>query len=69
MVGILLRAGIALRFADAGTSVVVHYRGGESGAYELVDTVEGSGGQPITVQVNLSDRQAVVSGSMQFHRD
>lgn len=52
-------AGIALRFAEAGASVVVHYRGGESGANEIVDKIKGSGGQAITVQADLSARQAV----------
>ena len=52
-------AGIALRFSEAGASVVVHYRGGESGANELVDNIKGRGGQAITLQADLSDRQAV----------
>jgi NAD(P)-dependent dehydrogenase (short-subunit alcohol dehydrogenase family) len=47
-------AGIAKRFAEAGADVVVNFRTNESGACEVVKTIEGCGGGAIAVQADVS---------------
>ncbi len=47
-------AGIALRFAEAGAVVVVHYRSNEPGARDVVRAIEGRGGRAIAVHADVS---------------
>jgi len=47
-------AGISLRFAQAGASVVVNYLTSESGAKRVVEQIEGMGREAIAVQANVS---------------
>src|SRR6185312_15476812 len=50
--------GIALRFAEAGARVVVHYHSSAAGAESVVAAITASGGQATTYQGNLSDPDA-----------
>lgn len=47
-------AGISLRFAQAGASVVVNFLTSESGALRIVAEVEGMGGQAIAAWADVS---------------
>jgi NAD(P)-dependent dehydrogenase (short-subunit alcohol dehydrogenase family) len=49
-----LGRGIALRFAEAGASVVVHYRSSESGAQGIVQQIIEGGGRAIAAPGDLS---------------
>lgn len=51
--------GIALRLAQAGASVVAHYRDDAAGAAETVASVRKAGGDATLVQADLSDDAAV----------
>ncbi len=50
--------GIALRFAEAGARVVVHYHSSAAGAVSVVAAITASGGQATTYQGDLSDPDA-----------
>ena len=50
--------GIAIRFAEAGASVVVGYRSDESGAEQTVYEIETNGGRACGVQVDVCNRDA-----------
>jgi NAD(P)-dependent dehydrogenase (short-subunit alcohol dehydrogenase family) len=52
-------AGISLRFAQAGASVVVNYLTSETGAKGVVEEIEGMGREAIAVQANVSQAKDV----------
>ncbi len=47
--------GIALRFAEAGSAVAVHYHRGEASALALVERVEAAGGTAAAFTADLTD--------------
>ncbi|AUI63936.1 SDR family NAD(P)-dependent oxidoreductase [Amycolatopsis sp. BJA-103] len=47
--------GIALRFAEAGSAVAVHYHRGETSALALVERVEAAGGTAAAFTADLTD--------------
>ena len=47
-------AGIALRFAEAGATVAVHFRSSEEPAREVVAQIEASGGEAILVRGDVT---------------
>jgi Dehydrogenases with different specificities (related to short-chain alcohol dehydrogenases) len=49
-----LGQGIALRFAEAGAAIVVHYRTSMVGAQEIVKRITASGGKAIAAQADIS---------------
>ena len=49
-----LGGGIALRFAEAGASVAVHYRKSETGASRLVAEIEKLKRKAVAIQANMS---------------
>jgi NAD(P)-dependent dehydrogenase (short-subunit alcohol dehydrogenase family) len=51
-----LGAGIALRFAEAGAAVVVHYRTSEAGAKGIVGRIESTGGRAVQFQANVAEK-------------
>ncbi|HET6341681.1 MAG TPA: 3-oxoacyl-ACP reductase family protein [Gemmatimonadota bacterium] len=51
--------GIARRFAEAGASVVVHFRTNESGARGLVEVIESAGGGARALQADLTRGEEV----------
>jgi 3-oxoacyl-[acyl-carrier protein] reductase len=50
--------GIAMRFAEAGSAVAVHYRRDRAGAEELVRRIEADGGTARALAADLTDDQA-----------
>lgn len=54
-----LGRGIALRFAEAGAAVIVHYRSSEAGALEVVAQIEAAGGRAAVVQADVCERADV----------
>ena len=54
-----LGRGIALRFGEAGASVVVHYRSNEAGAKEVVKQITKKGGMALAVQADVTKREDV----------
>ncbi|MEX2495209.1 MAG: SDR family NAD(P)-dependent oxidoreductase [Woeseia sp.] len=52
-------ASIARRFAEAGASVVVHYRRSDTGAAEVEASVKAAGGEALCVQAELGHASAV----------
>ena len=52
-------AGIALRFAQAGASVVVNYLTSESGAEFVIKEIHGMGCEALAVQADVSKAEAV----------
>ncbi len=54
-------AGIARRFGEAGANVVVHYRGSQSGANELVNQITEREGKAVAAQADLSNEDACAS--------
>ncbi|GGK66062.1 SDR family NAD(P)-dependent oxidoreductase [Streptomyces flaveus] len=46
--------GIALRFAEAGAAVAVHYRTDAEGAREAVELIEGAGGSAVALHAELT---------------
>jgi NAD(P)-dependent dehydrogenase (short-subunit alcohol dehydrogenase family) len=54
-----LGAGIAVRFAQAGASVVVGYRESEAGARSVVETIKAAGGQAVAVPADVTLRAEV----------
>lgn len=51
-------AAIALRLADEGANVVVNYAGRADAAADVVRQIEGSGGQAVAMQADISDSAA-----------
>jgi NAD(P)-dependent dehydrogenase (short-subunit alcohol dehydrogenase family) len=47
-------SAIALRFAEAGAAVIVHYHASEAGALDVVRRIEAMGRQAMAVRANLS---------------
>lgn len=61
-------AGISLRFAQAGASVVVNYLTSESGADQVVEEIKEMGGDAIAIQADvsrLSDVDRLVGESLE----
>jgi NAD(P)-dependent dehydrogenase (short-subunit alcohol dehydrogenase family) len=56
-----LGRGIALRFAEAGARVVVHYNQSASGAHAIVQTIEARGGKAVALQANVGDEADVAN--------
>ena len=54
-----LGAGIALRFAEAGAAIVVHYNTSAAGAQKVVAQIESLGESAIAVQADVSKRADV----------
>ena len=54
-------AGIARRLAEAGASVVVHYRGRKNDAAAVVDEIAARGGTACAVQAELGDAGSVAN--------
>lgn len=52
-------AGIALRFAEAGASVVVHYRNSKSEAERVIAKIQAGGGKAMGVQADVTQRAEV----------
>ncbi|WP_369218543.1 SDR family NAD(P)-dependent oxidoreductase, partial [Streptomyces flavofungini] len=50
-------AGIAVRFAEAGAAVVVHYRRGQARAREVVERIGRSGGEAVAVAADLAEEE------------
>jgi glucose 1-dehydrogenase len=50
--------GIAMRFAEAGARVVVHYHSSTTGAEAIVESITASGSQASSYQGDLSDPDA-----------
>lgn len=46
--------GIALRFAEAGAAVAVHYRTDAEGAREVVGLIEDAGGSAVALHAELT---------------
>jgi NAD(P)-dependent dehydrogenase (short-subunit alcohol dehydrogenase family) len=55
-----LGSGIAIRFAQAGSRVVVNYLSSAAGAQEVVDEITSSGGEAIAVQADVSRKPDVL---------
>jgi NAD(P)-dependent dehydrogenase (short-subunit alcohol dehydrogenase family) len=51
--------GIALRLAEAGARLVVHYHSSDEGARRTVDAIKARGGDAITLQADVTDPAAV----------
>jgi NAD(P)-dependent dehydrogenase (short-subunit alcohol dehydrogenase family) len=61
--------GIALEFARAGASVVVHYSSTATGAQEVVDEIKGIGGKATAIQadlVDIADIEKLAAASVEF---
>jgi len=56
-----LGQGIALRFAEAGAQVIVHYRSSEVGAQAVVQQITASGGQAVAIQGDVSQAADVAN--------
>ena len=54
-----LGRGIALRFGEAGASVVVNYLSSKAGAQEIVEQIINNGGKALTVQADVTKREDV----------
>lgn len=54
-----LGRGIALRFAEAGATVVVNYRSSAQGAREAVSQIEAAGGKASAIQADVTQRADV----------
>lgn len=54
-------AGIALRFAEAGANIAVHYRSSRESAEQIVSTIRETGGTAETFQADLTVEAAVVA--------
>jgi 3-oxoacyl-[acyl-carrier protein] reductase len=50
--------GIAVRFAEAGSAVAVHYRHDRAGAAAVVEEIEAAGGRAVAIAADLSDDTA-----------
>ena len=51
--------GIALRLADAGAEVLVHFFTDADGAARTVDEITAAGGRAVAVQANLASEEEV----------
>ncbi|MDQ3960286.1 MAG: SDR family oxidoreductase [Pseudomonadota bacterium] len=63
-----LGRGIALRFAEAGSHVVVHYHTSEAGAQEIVQRICERGGEAIALQADAtkeSDVARLIQGTVE----
>ncbi|MGH6747578.1 SDR family NAD(P)-dependent oxidoreductase [Novosphingobium sp.] len=62
---------IALRFAAAGASIIVHFSGSEAGAAATVDEIVAAGGKAIRVRADISKRSEVeqLFGAIDQHFD
>lgn len=54
-----LGQGIAIRFAEAGANVVVHYRRSASGAQAVVNRIVADGGRAVALQADVSQEEDV----------
>ena len=54
-----LGRGIALRFVEAGATVVVNYRSSAAGARQVVSQIEANGGTAAAIQADVSQRADV----------
>ncbi len=54
-----LGTGIAMRFAQAGSAVVINYRSSEAGARSVVAEIEDIGGKAIAVRADVTNKDAV----------
>ena len=52
---------ICLRLADAGYSLIIHYRGSADEAADLVETIRSSGGNALAIHADLSDATSAAS--------
>lgn len=52
-------AGIALRFAEAGAAIGVHYLTSTDGAHGVVDAIEKDGGEAIPLQADVTKGEVV----------
>ena len=50
---------IALRLAEEGASLVVHYSGSEAGARETVDMIQSAGGEAVAYRADIGKREEV----------
>jgi len=50
---------IATRFAEAGASVVVHYRSSETGAQDVVKNIHGMGREAIAIEADINQRRDI----------
>jgi len=60
--------GIALRFAEAGADVIVHYRSSEAGAFEVVSEIESLGRKAVALQADVTVKDEVeklISGGVE----
>jgi NAD(P)-dependent dehydrogenase (short-subunit alcohol dehydrogenase family) len=63
-----LGRGIALRFAEAGAAVIVHYRSSEAGALEVIAQIKEAGGRAAAIQADVTHRadvEALVAGTIE----
>ncbi len=51
--------GIALRFAQAGAAVAVHYRSSEAGATKVVESIRALGVRTLPIQADIRDKPEV----------
>ncbi|MGS2718093.1 3-oxoacyl-ACP reductase FabG [Eionea flava] len=49
---------IAIKLAEQGFAIAVHYRGGEVSAKETVETIIAAGGSAHTIQFDVADRES-----------
>lgn len=54
-----LGSGIAVRFAEAGATVVVNYRSSVAGAQAVVSQIEAAGGRAIALQADVTQKAEV----------
>ena len=54
-----LGSGIAMRFAQAGSALVINYRSSEAGARSIVAEIEANGGKAIAIQADVTIKDDV----------
>ena len=54
-----LGTGIAKRFAQAGSAVVINYRSSAAGAKAIIDEITSTGGQAIAIQADVTKKEDV----------
>lgn len=54
-----LGRGIALRFAQAGATLIINYRSSQSGAEQLVAQIESLGGRGLAIQADVTSKAEV----------
>ncbi|GGW84957.1 3-oxoacyl-ACP reductase FabG [Alteromonas halophila] len=60
----------ALKLAEQGFDIAVHYRSGQSAAEEIVDTITASGGTAHAIQFDITDREgtkAAIEADIENH--